>query len=351
MNKLIIASLVTLLFTSPSFAGTAIVNGGGYGGNPRLGMLTYDGQATHLPSFPVTRNDLGFCYFANDYAVIRSNYTLIAYNCKLPSPTHFGLYWSGYQGSTNDAYSPENDVMFAATETLKMFHDWFMLDYNNISKLSLPLQFRLHEGGKSFIDHDNSIVLDDGIADISYPNTTQTTVSNMISSVYFRQVDINNLVSSNHPISLAFNNMTAMAVEFFATGKNTWRIGYGTDKNSDHATQYLDQPSKNCYGKEPGDACDIDTLAQYTQGMDPANASGLFSRAFYELANTKNWNTRKAYEVFLDAKVNHWENDPDFHTAACDVLDSTSEYGYNTYSVMLAFSVVGIDTRDCRPGT
>lgn len=337
MKKIFLISLLAA-FITPAWAEFTYVNAGGYGGNPLTGVLTYDGTPAHLPSFIVSRGDNDVCYLINDHTRIASSHGGSTFDCRVASPTHQGLYWNGNFGAFNEANSPANDVMFASSQLFNMFKDWYDMGDNSIAELDLPVRFYLQDGEASYINYDKVIELGLG-GDNTYPHTTLTTVSSLLSKLYFAESDRDNHLHSNQPSSFAFNLITAMAVEYYTTGKNTWVVGKDIAKNNLAPVHYLDQPSKN--------GVDIDTYAEYTPGMSPDNASGLYSRAFYTLATTNNWNTRKAYAVFLHAKIYHWENNPDFHQAACDIVYSANELGYDTYSVMLAFSVVGIDTRDC----
>ncbi|WP_171523426.1 M4 family metallopeptidase, partial [Acinetobacter baumannii] len=64
------------------------------------------------------------------------------------------------------------------------------------------------------------------------------------------------------------------------------------------ALRYMDQPSR--------DGRSIDNASQYYNGIDVHHSSGVYNRAFYLLANSPGWDTRKAFEVFVDANRYYW---------------------------------------------
>jgi hypothetical protein len=101
------------------------------------------------------------------------------------------------------------------------------------------------------------------------------------------------------------------------------------------ALRYFADPTRD--GQSIGHAPD------YYNGMDVHHSSGVFNKAFYTLANTRGWNTRKAFDVFVDANRNYWTGSTDFVQGSCGVLNAADDRGYNLFDVYLAFESVGVE--------
>ena len=88
--------------------------------------------------------------------------------------------------------------------------------------------------------------------------------------------------------------------------------------------------------------------------MDVHYSSGVFNKAFYELAVTPDWGVEKAFKVFAWANMNCWTPDTTFQQGAECVLDeataahtdptpnSLTNGEYDPSDVAAAFAVVGI---------
>ncbi len=100
----------------------------------------------------------------------------------------------------------------------------------------------------------------------------------------------------------------------------------------------MDEPTKDCDGREPGDACSIDNFKDYNSNIDVHHSSGIFNKAF-TLISAK-WNTRKAFEVMTQANVNYWTSSATFASAACGVIKATRDYKYDENTVRDAFTAV-----------
>lgn len=327
-----------------------LVQAGGYGGNPRTGRLTYSGNPSELPTLTVWRwPDTNTCYTTSSNVMVEKTFITngkIEYGpnpfpCPTTDAAHNNLYWDGYLDGINEAYSPVNDLLYAFDVNYNMFHDWYQTYPSEHGGKKSPLLVRFVDSTENIMlgDYDEIIV---GTGARKYYPMSSLEMTSYIIGLYFTSQHSN----VSDPIAVSFGCMTAMAAEYYTSGRNTWQIGSEVAKDG-KAIHYMDIPSKNCEGKQPGDACDIDTLAQYKNGMSGFYSAGLFNRAFYLLANSNGWNTRKAYDVFVQANIKHWVNKTDFHQGACDVVLSAKELNDDTASVMVAFSGVGIDTRDC----
>ena len=134
-------------------------------------------------------------------------------------------------------------------------------------------------------------------------------------------------------INEAFSDIAGEAAEYFMHGKNDWLVGAQIFKK-DGALRYFDDPAKD--GRSIGHASD------YRSGMNVHFSSGVFNRAFYLLATTPGWDTRKAFEAFAVANRIYWARGSDFSEAACGVARAAADYNRSTDDVMKAFQTVGI---------
>lgn len=330
------------------------VKAGGFGGNARIGRLIYSGTQGNLPALNISRSSDGTCYFLNSNVNIvlvgRRTQNTISFPCSATDPMHGGLYWNADFGAVNGGYSPENDTMYAIDVITNMFNAWYGIPPKVDQKgLQAPIIIRLHDKVDDvglMYNADYDLFVGDGVS-AYYPLTSLNVFGYLTGSLFTKQHSALNWDNSqSEGINIAFSCMTAMAAEFYATGKNTWQIS-GEISKTGTPLHYMDTPSKNCNGKQPGDYCDIDTLSQYHDDMMGYFSSGLFNRAFYLLATTNGWNTHKAYDVFLQANRYHWKSDTDFHSGACAAVVSAIGLGYDAAAVVNAFSGVGIDTRNC----
>jgi hypothetical protein len=76
-------------------------------------------------------------------------------------------------------------------------------------------------------------------------------------------------------------------------------------------------------------------------GVDPHVGAGIYNRAFYLLAKTSGWDTRKAYEVFLQANRYYWTLNTNFANGACDLLHAANDLQYAVADVDAALTSVG----------
>ena len=103
----------------------------------------------------------------------------------------------------------------------------------------------------------------------------------------------------------------------------------------------MDDPKK--------DGLSIDHMKDYDESVFRAHlTAGVFNKAFYLLANSPHWDTRKAFNVMVKANMNYWSSSmKTFSEAACGVISAAKDYEYNVDDVKKAFEQVGITTSAC----
>ena len=140
----------------------------------------------------------------------------------------------------------------------------------------------------------------------------------------------------------AFSDMAAQTAEYYAYGKNTWLIGGDIIKLSGETLRYMDQPSKDCFGKEPGTYCSIDNATQYYDGLNVHFSSGVYNRAFYLLSTTPDWNPRMAFAVMVQANASYWLPQTQYADGAACAVKAADDLHYDKQAVENAFKTVGI---------
>ena len=134
----------------------------------------------------------------------------------------------------------------------------------------------------------------------------------------------------------AFSDICGETYEaFLHHGNNDWKIGYGIMRNPSgkDALRYMSWP--------PKDDLSIQCQADY-YGQGVHFTSGIYNKAFYNLANKPGWCIERAFEVFLRANKYSWTSTTTFNSGACGVTWAAYTFGYNWLDVEDAFAEVGV---------
>lgn len=320
-----------------------IVDAGGFGGNPRMGQRIYDGLSNHLPKLTISRdNATKICYLQNQEITIRSygKKNVLAFACPSVDVNHNNVYWDAMFDTENQGYSPGNDALFAAQSVKKMYDDLHV---------NLPFNFLIHMpyyDGALWDRATQTMVCGDGYKKY-YPLTSVDVIAHELSHgvtfqysklYYFRQ---------SGAINESFSDIAAQAALVSAYGENDWQIGSSITKVMGKAIRYLDRPSKDCEGKEPGNMCSIDNANQYHDNLDIHFGSGVYNRFFYLLATTPGWDVGKAFQVMLHANQYYWTENSTYITGACGVIHAANQLGFDTNAVKHAFDKVGVNYKIC----
>jgi pseudolysin len=324
-----------------------IVAGGGMGGNKKA-MLSYDDIS--LPAFKITRDADGICYLQNDEMKVAdlSTKEVMHFPCAATDPKHNNLYWSADFDSVNGGYSPANDAMFGGQIVKRLYREWYGVPaLVNEDGSEMVLELFVHK--RKFDDASwNGHVMTFGDGLMMYPLTDLATTAHEVSHGFTDQHSNLEYDEQSGGMNEAFSDMAGQTAIYLVYGKNTWDIGSEFTKLDGEAWRYLDQPSKDCYGKEPGSGCSIDSADQYYLGLDVHYSSGVYNRAFYEMSNAPGWNPRKAFQVMLQANASYWTPDTNFVDGAACVVKAAQDFNYDVDVVKRAFSKVGINvTEDC----
>lgn len=328
----------------------AVRVGGGFGGNKKMGKLTYDGLTGDLPRLKVSRDSSAHsCLMKNDDVTVEEYRSgrVSQFNCDAKDTTHNSTYWNGEFHKVNDGYSPDNDALFGGAVIKNMYKKWYGLDVLTEDGKPMMLTMVVHDPIDNAYWDGEKMTFGDG-EDYFYPLTSIGVASHEISHGFTQQHSDLEYWGMSGGMNEAFSDMAAQAAEYFAYGKNSWQIGPEIVKEDGVALRYMDQPSKDCPpGREPGDWCSIDDATQYSDDIDVHFTSGVYNRLFYLMGTSKNWNARKAFNVMVHANMNYWTSDSTFEEGACGVLQATKDLGYGLSPVKKALRTVKIDISDC----
>ncbi|MNK42712.1 Neutral protease precursor [compost metagenome] len=230
----------------------------------------------------------------------------------------------------NGAYSPLNDAHYFGNVVFDMYRNWY-----NTAPLSFKLKMRVHYGRNyenAFWD-GSQMTFGDG-ATTFYPLVSLDVAAHEVSHGFTEQNS--GLVYSGQSggINEAFSDMAGEAAENYMKGSNDWLVGAQIFKGNG-SLRYFEDPTRD--GSSIGHASD------YYDGIDVHHSSGVYNRAFYLLANTGGWNTRKAFEVFVLANRLYWGANTSFDQGACGVTRAATDLGYSLTDVATAFTSVGVN--------
>ncbi|MCV2366102.1 M4 family metallopeptidase [Paucibacter sp. DJ1R-11] len=237
---------------------------------------------------------------------------------------------------TNGAYSPLNDAHYFGNVVFNMYQGWF-----NLRPISQTLYMKVHYSSNyenAFWD-GSAMHFGDG-ASTFYPLVSLDVSAHEVSHGFTEQNS--GLVYSNQSggMNEAFSDMAGEAAEYFMKGTNDWLVGSEIFKATG-ALRYFADPTR--------DGRSIANAANYYNGLDVHLSSGVYNKAFYLLATKPGWNTRKAFEVMVDANRLYWAASSTFNQGACGVEKAATNRGYTVADVTAAFSAVGVSCATTPP--
>lgn len=330
-----------------------VTAGGGFGGNKKMGKLSYDSEVgdLHYAKLMLTRDDeTKTCWMKNSDVIVKSYRSgkTMSFKCAKPSKNHAGLYWDGDQDRVNDGYSPTNDALFGGSVIKGMYRDWYNVPVLTESDgTPMILTMIVHDPIDNAYWDGRNMTFGDGV-DMFYPLTSLGVAAHEISHGFTEQHSGLAYYEQSGGMNEAFSDMAAQAAEHYAYGKNSWQIGPEIFKAEDEALRYMDKPSKDCGKGKPGNWCSIDDASQYYDGLDVHFSSGVFNRAFYLLGTTEGWDTKKAFDTMVLANQNYWTSNSTFVEGACGVLSAANDLGYDAEAIKNAFATVKVDTSQCQ---
>ena len=231
----------------------------------------------------------------------------------------------------NGAYSPLNDAHFFGNVIFNMYNDWV-----GTAPLSFQLQMRVHYSSNyenAFWD-GSAMTFGDGL-NTFYPLVSLDVSAHEVSHGFTEQNS--GLIYNGKPGGLneAFSDMAGEAAEFYMKGSNDWLVGKDIFKGNG-ALRYMNNPTQ--------DGRSIDNQSNYYSGMDVHYSSGVYNKAFYNLATTPGWDTQKAFIVMARANQLYWSAGVGWDLAGNGVMDAACDLNYDPNDVKAALAAVGVNS-------
>lgn len=145
------------------------------------------------------------------------------------------------------------------------------------------------------------------------------------------------LIYNGKPSGLneAFSDMAGEAAEFYMKGSNDWLVAKDIFKGNG-ALRYMNNPTQ--------DGRSIDNQSNYYSGMDVHYSTGVYNKAFYNLATTPGWDTQKAFIVMARANQLYWSAGIGWDLAGNGVMDAACDLNYGPNDVKAALAAVGVNS-------
>ncbi|WP_235935100.1 M4 family metallopeptidase [Undibacterium crateris] len=229
----------------------------------------------------------------------------------------------------NGAYSPMNDAHYFGNQVFNMY-----LAYVGVRPISQKLVMKVHYGSNyenAFWD-GSAMSYGDG-ATTFYPLVSLDVTSHEVSHGFTEQNSGLKYQGMSGGMNEAFSDMAGEAAKFYVKGTNDFKVGTDIFKGSG-ALRYMYNP--------PLDGRSIDNASKYTSTLDVHYSSGVYNKAFYLLATTAGWDTKKAFQVMADANRLYWTASSTFNEGACGVEKAAANRGYVVADVTNAFKGVGV---------
>ncbi|MBU2896718.1 M4 family metallopeptidase [Vibrio hepatarius] len=295
--------------------------GTGPGGNDKTGMYEYGTDYHYLD---VTENGTD-CVMESENVVTvdldgaTEGTTTYSYEC--PRNEHKAV---------NGAFSPLNDAHYFGNVVFDMYKNWF-----DTAPLSFKLMMRVHYGSSyenAFWDGEAMTFGDGG--SMFYPLVSLDVSAHEVSHGFTEQNSGLIYANQSGGMNEAFSDIAGEAAEYFMKGTNDWMVGRDIFKE-EGALRYMEDPSR--------DGSSINHASDYYDGLNVHYSSGVFNKAFYHIATTEGWDTKKAFELFVLANQIYWAEDSNYWQGACGVKNAANDLGYSTDDVVAAFDIVGVE--------
>ncbi|MFS8136778.1 MAG: M4 family metallopeptidase [Thermomonas sp.] len=237
----------------------------------------------------------------------------------------------------NGGYSPINDAHYFGGVITNMYPA-----YTGYNALNIQLVMRVHyktSYENAFWD-GSTMSFGDG-ASTFYPLVSVDVAGHEVSHGFTEQHSNLTYSGQSGGMNEAFSDMGGEATEYYWKGSNDFNVGTEIFKASG-ALRYMCTPSQD--GKS------IDNASQYTTGLDPHYASGVYNKMFCNLAKTSGWGTPTAFKVLARANAQYWTASSTYASGACGVITAATDLGLSTSAVAAAFTSVGVSTSSCAGG-
>jgi len=313
--------------------------GTGPGGNGRVGMYEH-GSTTSGLSGPTTVNKTGTtCQLSNSRTLVvnarngnGAGTTPISFSC--PDATNRFV-----EGTINGAFGVSNDILYFGARVVDFYAS--VLNTQALKCGSILVQYA-HVMSR----YDNAFYqncqMRYGDGNTFYPLTSTDVVAHEISHGVTE--GRSGLVYANQSGGLneSFSDMAGTAFTFFLTGGTDFLIGSQISKDGT-PLRYMATPSR--------DGRSIDSVTQFTNGLDPHFGSGPFNRAFYLLSTRTGWDPVMAFKVYYTANDRYWTANTTYAQAGEGACRAALDLNFNGADVRATLQTIGLNPTSCVAGT
>jgi vibriolysin len=303
-----------------SFDNLQHANASGPGGNAKTGRYVYGTDFGHLD---VSQS-------GNRCTMNNTNVKTINLNHRTSgSSAHSFTCPENTVKEINGAFSPLNDAHYFGNVVFNMYNDWI-----GTAPLSFQLKMRVHYSNNyenAFWD-GSAMTFGDG-QNTFYPLVSLDVSAHEVSHGFTEQNSGLIYRGKSGGLNEAFSDMAGEAAEFYMKGSNDWLVGQEIFKGNG-ALRYMNNPTQ--------DGRSIDHQSSYNSGMDVHHSSGVFNKAFYNLATTAGWDTQKAFKVMAKANQQYWTASTNWDLAGNGVMDAACDLNYDPEDVKAALAAVGV---------
>lgn len=285
------------------------------------------------------------------------------------------------EDEVNGAFSPMNDAYVFGGIIVDMYQQWYglhALQYDNGLKMQLIMRVHFGEYFDNAFWDGQTMSFGDG--DDFYPLVSLDVASHEVSHGFTQQHASLEYHDQSGALNESFSDMagiTAIAYlqkqqpqlhqKVYSSTTINWGIGTTITKN-DGAMRYMHQPSNDgrsadCFdkkiAKQAGQQCVIDyqdileaAQANYQSKERQQNfivhtASGIFNKAFYLMA--QQYGIKASFQIMLQANIKYWTPSTTFQSAACDIIQATTDVGQDAQLTSNIMNQIGIKTDNCQP--
>ena len=238
----------------------------------------------------------------------------------------------------NGAYSPINDAHYFGGVITQMYPA-----FTGYNALNFQLIMRVHYSTSyenAFWD-GTEMSFGDG-ASTFYPLVSADVAGHEVSHGFTEQHSNLTYSGMSGGMNEAFSDMGGEATENYWKGTNDFLVGTEIYKATG-ALRYMCNPTQ--------DGASIDNAANYTSSLDVHNSSGVYNKAFCNLAKTVGWSTATAFHAFARANAIYWTPSSTFNSGACGVQTAATDIGMSAADVTAAFNTVGVSCAGGGGGT
>ena len=233
----------------------------------------------------------------------------------------------------NGGFSPLNDAHYFGHVVFNMYFDWLAAAPIN-TKLILGVHYKTAYENAHWNPTTSTMYFGDG-KNTFYPLVSLDVLGHEVSHGYTTQnSNLNYDSGQSGGMNEAFSDMAGEAAEYYMSGSTDFLVGAQIFKGNG-ALRYLCNPTQH--------GISIDNAADMPPGgMDNHYSSGVYNKAYCNLAKSAGWTAQTAFLAFARANRDYWTPSTQWNEGACGVKLAAQDMGMDGQQVAAAFATVGV---------